>query len=146
MSARRNPFEELERVFERMRQEFDRNPERWMSIGSGEKAESESMALDLVEHDEEFIVTVDLPGYESDDVDVRITDSMLRIRAERSEEHEEEEEQFIHHERRHESATRAVRLPGAVDKDAVNARMNNGVLTITLPRIEEDKARRIDVK
>jgi HSP20 family protein len=145
MSSRRNPFEEMERFFERMREEFDAYPGRWTPIGSREETDDESMALDLVERDDEFVVTVDLPGYEGDDVDIRITDHVLRIRADRREEVEEEDEQFIHHERRHESATRAVRLPGSVEKDSVSAEMNNGVLTIRLPRVETDEARRIEV-
>jgi HSP20 family protein len=104
------------------------------------------MAIDLVDREDEFVVTVDLPGFERDDVDIRVTDHTLRIEAEHEEVLDEEQERFIRHERHHESTERSVRLPGEVDKEAVAARMKNGVLTVTLPKIEVEDARRIEIE
>jgi HSP20 family protein len=55
------------------------------------RSEIESMAVDLVEHDDEFVVTVDLPGFERDEVDIPVTNHTLRIDAEREESVDETE-------------------------------------------------------
>lgn len=148
MSTRSNPFEELERLFERMSRQYDEASRRWGSdgpFGWGE-AEFEPMAIDLVERDDEFVVTVDLPGFEKDDVDLRVTDHTLRIEAEREEATEEGDERYLRRERRHESATRSIRLPEEVDTESVTARMNDGVLTVTLRKLEAEQARSIDIQ
>lgn len=94
MSARSNPFEELERLFDRMRREFEDSTYAWDTENplAEWRSRMESMRLDLAEHDEEFVATVDLPGYERDDVDVRVTDHTLRIDAEHHSESEESED------------------------------------------------------
>ena len=104
------------------------------------------MALDLVEHDDEFLVTVDLPGFERDDVSLQVTDHTLRIEAERESEVEEEEEQYLRHERRQQAMHRSIRLPDDIDKENVSARMKNGVLTVTLPKLEIEEARTINIE
>jgi HSP20 family protein len=148
MSARSNPFEELERLFERMSRQFEESSRVWEPDGpfGRWRSEVEEMAVDLVEHDGEFVVTVDLPGCERDDVEVRVTDRTLRIEAEREEERDETEEQYLRHERRHESMRRSVRLPDAVDRENVSARMKNGVLTVTLPKAEGQGTHTVEIE
>lgn len=135
-------------MFERLSRQFEDQTRKLESSGSLARSSSalESMAIDLVEHDDEFVATVDLPGFERDEVDVKVTDRTLRIEAEHDETVDESEEQYIRHERRHESTHRSIRLPEAVDTEAATARMKNGVLTVTLPRLESESARRIDVE
>lgn len=141
MRTRPTPFEEVEQLFERMSRQFD-GGSRW---GSGGGFDHEEMPIDLVEHDAEFVVTVDLPGFEKADVDVSVTDHTLRIEAEHEETTDERSDQYLRHERRHDSLHRAIRLPEAVDKARVEARMQNGVLTVTVPKLEVDEVRTIDV-
>ena len=148
MSTRSNPFEELERLLERMSRQFDDASRMWTSeepfgrLTSG----TESIAIDLVDRDDEFVATVDLPGFERDDVDIQVTDHTLRIEAEHEEVLDEEEERFLRHERRHESTHRSIRIPEEVDKEGVKARMKNGVLTVTLPKLEVEEARKIEIE
>ncbi|MFC7203033.1 Hsp20/alpha crystallin family protein [Haloferax namakaokahaiae] len=147
MSSRNNPFDELERIFERLSREFSDASRSW-NIGEPNmpwKTE-ESMALDLVEHDDHFIVAVDLPGFEREDVEVSVTDHMLRISANREQEIEDKDTQYIRHERQHRTEERSLALPDAVDPENVTARMKNGVLTVTLPKIEDDESRTIDIE
>lgn len=148
MSTRSNPFEELERLFERMSRQFDETSRMWESDNPFTRwaSEAESMAIDLVDRDDEFVATVDLPGFERDDVDIQVTDHTLRIEAEHEEILDEEQERFIRHERHHESTKRSIRLPEEVDKDGVEAQMKNGVLTVTLPKIAVEEARKIEIK
>jgi HSP20 family protein len=148
VSPRRNPFEEIERFFERMSRQFDEASQRWEADGpfAGWTAEGDSMAVDLVERDDELVAIVDLPGFAQDDVTVEVTDRVLRIEAEREEAVDHEAEDYLRHERRHESTRRSIRLPEEVDTGAVTARMKNGVLTVTLPRLEAEDARRIEIE
>lgn len=147
MRTRGNPFEEMERLFERMSRQFDRAAERWEAESPLSGLGGRSMAVDLVEQDEAYVVAVDLPGYERDDVTVRVADSTLRVEAEHDEVDESEsiDGRYVHQERRHESAKRSIDLPGEVDADGVEARMKNGVLTVTLPKREISEAKSIDI-
>lgn len=131
-----------------MSQQFDEASNRWESEGPfGPLLPSrESMAIDLVDRDDEFVATVDLPGFDREDVDIRVTDHTLRIVAEREEVLDEEDDQYIHHERRHESNRRSIRLPEEVDTENVTARMKNGVLTVTLPKREVPEASSIQIE
>jgi HSP20 family protein len=150
MSARSNPFEELERFFDRMSRQFEDATRSWeaenpLSRWSG-GAESEAMSVDLVDRDGEFVATVDLPGFDREDVEVSVTDHRLRIAAERETVHDEDEERFLRHERQHAATHRSIRLPEAVDTEGVTAKMRNGVLTVTLPKMEATNARTIDIE
>lgn len=148
MSSRYNPFTEIERFFDQMSRQFE---EVSGSLEAGEgvdrwTATLESMAIDVVEQDERFVVTADLPGFEHDDVELRITDTQLHIEAQHSEHVEEEEGRHIRRERRHRSLSRSVELPLAVDVENVEASMKHGVLTITLPKQEVGKAHHIEIE
>jgi HSP20 family protein len=59
---------------------------------------------------------------------------------------DDERDRFVRHERRHESVDRSIRLPGEVDPEEVTAKMTNGVLTVTLPRIEAENERKIEIE
>ncbi|AGN01685.1 hsp20-type chaperone [Salinarchaeum sp. Harcht-Bsk1] len=143
-----NPFTELQRFFERMSEQYDETAEAWsFDEPFGELAlGAESMATDLVERDEAYVVAVDLPGFERDDVDIQVTDSTLRIDAERETEVAEEGERYVRRERQEQSAHRSIELPAEVEKDEVTATMENGVLTITLPRAEVEEAHHIEIE
>ena len=147
MSVGSNPFHELERLFERMSHQFEEASHIWEPGGPVGRWTSafEEMRIDLVEHDDEFVVTVDLPGVEKDDVDIRVTDHTLRMGAEHEEAVEEAEEQYLRRERGHESMQRSIRLPDEVDAEGVTARMKNGVLTVTLPKLEAEEAHTIEI-
>ncbi|MGQ4555489.1 Hsp20 family protein [Halobellus sp. GM3] len=148
MSARSNPFEELERIFERMSRQFEDAPQILESGGPLERwaTEYDTMPIDLLEHDDEYVVTVDLPGFERDDVSIRVTDHTLVVEAERESTVDEDEERYLRRERRHESMQRSVRLPNEVEKEDVSAKMTHGVLTVSLPKLEVAEARTIEIE
>jgi HSP20 family protein len=146
MERRRDPFAEVEQLIERMNRQLETATRSW----SGEEfADKEEYApVDLVEYDDEFVATVDLPGFERDHVSVSVTDHMLQIAAEREEatEAHEEDERVLRRERHHESVRRSLSLPDEVDTDGVTARMKNGVLTVALPRSEVESSREIAIE
>jgi HSP20 family protein len=148
MTTRSNPFEELERMFERLNRQFEEVSESW---GTGEAVDPwtgrfESMAIDLVERDDAYVAHVDLPGFDRDEIELRVTDHTLHVEADHEETEATEGEQFIRRERAERAQERSVRLPDEVDTDAVEASMNNGVLTVTLPKTEEETATKIDIE
>jgi len=101
----------------------------------------------VAEYDDEFVVMADLPGYDREDIDVRATEGRLTITAEHDAASEDADRRYLRRERRHESVTRSVDLPGPVVDDA-SATYRHGVLTITLPKAADettDDAHRIDV-
>lgn len=129
-----NPFTELNRFFERMQSDFQEMVHSW-----SEESEfvSSSVRVDLEDRDDEFVLTAELPGFEKDDIDVRVTDRTLRLEAEHAEEIEEEEEgEYVRRERHRASVARSISLPEAVEADDISATFNNGVLTVQLPKSE----------
>ncbi len=133
--GRRNPFEEIEELLERMGRELD--VEKWPGAAS--------IAVDVVDHGDRYVVTADLPGYERDAIDVRLAAGTLRLAAEREAEAPEEDVDYLRRERRRASVSRRVSLPEAVDEDDVTARYNQGVLTVELAKLEAGGTR-IDIE
>jgi HSP20 family protein len=146
MRQRQNPFDDIERMFGLMSDRFEEASRTWNQGDLWQPGGMEDLALDLVERDEEYVVTVDLPGFEREDVDVSIADDTLTIAADRETELEEETENYVHRERSELSARRSVTLPGPVDPDAVDATLERGVLTVTLPRTVDREQKHIEIR
>jgi HSP20 family protein len=104
--------------------------------------------LDVMENDEEFIVKADVAGIDPDNIEITYTDNNLSIKAEMSEEREEKGEEGRYHlrERRYGTFSRTISMPGTVDVENIQAETENGVLKIHLPKKEEVKPRRIELK
>lgn len=158
MMRRSNPFDfnDIESMFERMSRQFDdmnRQLGSWDS-GVGEMVSRGGMAIDVTEHDDSLVVVADLPGFEKEDIDLKIAGQVLTIVADRemeseSESSDEEQGQFIRRERRSQSVRRSLRLPVDVDEEGASASYQNGVLTVTLPKRqvdEGDDSHHIDVE
>lgn len=148
MTTGNNPFEALEQMFDRMSRQFEDAAQSW---DQGETLEflggSEAMALDLVDRGDEFVATVNLPGFSKDEIDVQIADRTLHVEGEREAETTGEEGRYLRREREHRHLSRSVRLPEAVDAEDVSATMESGVLTITIPKAEPAEAgRKIDIE
>jgi len=124
--TRRNPFEELEELFDRMSRQFD------------EAGRFRDVAVDVTESDDEFVVTADLPGYDREGIDLTLDGRRLRISAERERDETDEDERFVRRERVHTELSRSVLLPGDVDADGVSATYRNGVLAVHLPKAEPE--------
>ncbi|KDS90503.1 heat-shock protein Hsp20 [Halorubrum saccharovorum] len=139
---RTNPFDEIEQFLGR-------------TAFGGDRAWGRDLRttdIDVAEYDDEFVVMADLPGYDREEIDVRATDGRLTITAERDAEREAAESgdadrRYLRRERRHESTTRSVDLPGLVVGEDASATYRHGVLTVTLPKAadEADDGHRIDV-
>lgn len=125
----------MESWLEQMNQQFEMAAESWGG-GSEWSTGMDQPRLDMIERDDEYIITADLPGFSSDDVDVYVSDGMLSIEAERTDEVETDDGDFIKRERSQETLSRRVSLPSDVDVDSISASLDAGVLTVHAARSE----------
>lgn len=133
--GRRNPLEEIEDLLDRMGRELD--VEAWPG-GDG-------VAVDVVDHGDRYRVTADLPGFEKDDIEVRLAAGTLYLDGERETGTADEDVDYLRRERRRDSASRRVSLPEPVDEDGITARYDRGVLTVDLPKQEAEDGTRIEI-
>ena len=103
-------------------------------------------ALNISEKDNNFYVRAELPGVNVDSLDISVVEGRLQIRGERKIEVEEQKTSYHRREREAGFFRRTIALPARVDPGKVSASMKNGVLTITLPKSEEAKPKKITVK
>jgi HSP20 family protein len=149
MAGRRNPFEEIEEMMNRMSRQFEESMGR-SELGQLTGREG-GAAVDVADRDDELVVTADLPGFTTEEIDLTLRGDELRIDAEHEQETEEggerDEGRYIRKERRHQSVSRSVTLPEEVDEENVSAEYRNGVLTVTLPKTHggKDDSHRIDI-
>jgi HSP20 family protein len=131
----------------RLRREMDDLWRRFFGTSGLEMTVSEWMpSVDVSESEESFVVKAELPGLEAKDVDIDVSGDLLTIKGEKKTEQERKEENFHSRERYFGSFQRAIRLPAAVKTDEVDAVFKNGILTVTLPKAEESRRKKIEVK
>ena len=112
--------------------------------GSG-PATAWAPALDISERKDAYLVTVELPGVEADDLEITLEDGLLTIQGERHVAHDSSEQQFHRVERRYGAFRRSITLPAQVMAEGIEATVDNGVLQILVPKMEEATAKRIQV-
>jgi HSP20 family protein len=103
-------------------------------------------SLDIAETNGAVEVRLDVPGVEPKEIDIQLNGNMLTVSGHRKEEKEEKDKTYHRVERRFGSFSRAIVLPCPVKEEAIEAKYRDGVLTITMPKTEEAKARKIEVK
>jgi len=130
--------DEIDRAFDRLLRnwwtpaafsEFDWNP-----------------SVDVAETDSEIIVKADVPGVSKDDIDITVDSNQLIIGGDKKQETEEKGKNFYHMERRYGSFRRVFGLPSTADTDKIRAGFDNGVLTVTIPKTEVAKGRKIEIE
>lgn len=102
-------------------------------------------AVDIQEKQDHFLITADLPGVDPKEIDITMENGILTLKGERSSEKEEKREGYRRVERARGTFYRRFSLPDTADPDRIEARSQNGVLHITLPKQEKVKPKRIPV-
>jgi HSP20 family protein len=102
--------------------------------------------LDIFETEDRFVVKLELPGIDPQDVEVSVEDSTLSIRGERRFYADVDEESFHRVERRFGQFLRALSLPTTADAERIEASFDKGVLTVEVPKVEQAKPKKITVK
>jgi HSP20 family protein len=152
-----HPFENLRREVDRLFEDFGSNFWRAPSRRSGFQLEPfwrrewnvvSTPAVDIIEKDNAFEVTADLPGMDEKNIEVTIDNGTLTIKGEKQEEKEEKKKDYHLQERRFGSFARSFRMPEGVDTDKIDAQFKGGVLRLTLPKTAEAQkpSKKIEVK
>ncbi|MBN1413302.1 MAG: Hsp20/alpha crystallin family protein [Spirochaetales bacterium] len=102
--------------------------------------------LNMEENDDEYVVTVDVPGIAKNEIKITYQEGVLSISGEKKAEKEMKEGNFHRFERRYGKFCRNVELPSTIIADRISADYQNGVLTVKLPKAEEVKPKQIEVK
>lgn len=134
------PFRALRRrddAFDEMFRDFFRR--------QGEEGGAGEPAVELAESDGEMTVKMEVPGVEKDQIQLTVSDDHLMVRGETRKEKEEKKKNYYRQEIRYGAFQRTVALPVEVDATKAKADLKNGVLTITLPKSAQPKAREIKV-
>lgn len=147
MATPRNPFRELEWLFEQMQENVEDAGQWWESEPLFSMGKSASIRVDLEEKPEKLVLTAELPGFDKEDIDVRLTDHMLHLKADHAEASEDTSEgEYIRHERHHTSVSRSIPLPEYTQTTDITASYTNGILTVEIPKSEPgDQGTQIDI-
>ena len=105
-----------------------------------------NLDLDVVEGENSVTIKADTPGMDPKDIDISVVGNTLTIKGEKKEESEDKGKDYYRSERRYGSFVRSIQLPSSVDAEKVKAEYKKGVLKITMPKLESEKPKRIEVK
>jgi HSP20 family protein len=141
--VRWNPFGEMSLLQNHMNRLFDTALQGWSGESNG--TTSWIPAADIYESENELVVNLDLPGIDPTAVDVCVENNVLSIRGERQFDEKQNKENFHRVERPYGPFARSFTLSTAVDPDKIRANFKAGVLSITLPKAETAKPKRIQI-
>ncbi len=148
------PFENLRREIDRLFDDFHpfdwHLPSRLLRLEVPRMARAEwqvAPAMDVVEKNDAYEITAELPGLDDKDVEIKLANHTLIVKGEKSEEKEDKRKDYYMSERRYGSFQRSFRLPDGIDADKIAASFSKGVLTVKLPKTPAAKAeKKITVK
>ena len=143
---RSNPLRELENISERFSQLFGQ-----LSSARSDGGESMTVAdwvpnVDIAEDDREYLIKVEIPEVDKNDVKVTVQEGMLVIQGERKKEQEQKGKRFHRMERVYGTFVRSFVLPEDVTEDKVSAEFKDGMLMVHLPKSEKAKPKTLEVK
>jgi HSP20 family protein len=152
--TRWDPFQDLRGAQEEMAQMDPMSPMLAHALGLHAQQQGSGRAtttawapaLDISERKDAYLVTVELPGVEADDLQITMEDGLLTIQGERQFAHDSSEQQFHRVERRYGAFRRSITLPAQVQAEQIEATFENGVLQIVVPKMEEATPKRIQVR
>jgi HSP20 family protein len=143
-----DPFQDLRSAQEEMAQ---MSPMLAHALGlygqqGSSRATAWAPALDISERKDAYLVTVELPGVEADDLQITLEDGLLTIQGERYFAHDSSEQHFHRVERRYGAFRRSITLPAHVIAEGIEASVDNGVLQVLVPKMEEATPKRIKIR
>jgi HSP20 family protein len=103
------------------------------------------LPLDVVKKGDDFTIFASLAGVEPEDIQVSIEEGVLTIKGQTKADDEGQDADYLMRERREGAFCRALRLPDSLDIDKAHTHYANGVLSITFPRVEAQKAKRLTI-
>lgn len=144
--VRWNPWSELSSLEKRINRMFD---ETLKNLHPAERKEpqagSRTPATDVYETENSYVVKADFPGVKKEDIQIDVHDGTFTLKAEKKFEEKESKDNYLRVERAYGSFMRSFQLPKNVDAEKIKAEYKDGVLEVTLPKIEEAKPKKIQV-
>jgi len=145
--SRWDPFQDLLSIQDEMNQLFGRALGQPSGRQGGEASTRMwAPALDISERKDAYLVTVEVPGVNAEDLEITLEDGLLTVQGERQFTAESSEQQFHRVERRYGAFRRSITLPSSVEASAIEASFDNGVLQIVVPKAEEAKPKKIEIR
>ncbi len=135
----RSPWEELHRMRRQLDRMFDESSHQQATAGV-------FPLINLTEDKDKYYVRAELPGVTGDELDIQVTGNNLAISGQRKIAAEAEGAKYHRREREAGTFSRMIGLPGEVNTDKVEANLDNGILSITVPKAEIAKPKQITVK
>ena len=125
----------------RKRNEFDLFDDFFGRDDFFPRRESQIMKTDIKEKKDKYIIEMDLPGYEKENISLELKDGYLEVSAEvHKEENSDENEKFIHKERFYGECSRSFYVGDQIKEDDIKAEFKNGILTIDVPKKDSNEA------
>lgn len=105
-------------------------------------------SVDVSAADDEYIITVEVPGVEEDDIKLELADDTLTIKGTKQQESSNKDKDYVRVERAYGAFQRVLSLPEDANREEIDARFHNGILTITMPRkaVAKPRGKLIDIK
>ncbi len=142
-------FDEMERLFERLFPRGWLRPLGWEPLTWHEMAplfEGGMPKIDVIDRDKDIVVRAEIPGVEKKDLEVSLSENLLTIKGKTGHEMKEEKGDYSRCEMSRGEFTRTIALPAPVLGDKAKAEVKDGVLELTLPKVEESKRMAIKVQ
>lgn len=138
-----DPVAELDRIRREIDDAFAPS-DRWF-FSDGLFDREFSPAMDVVENNEGYLVSIDLPGVDAKELEISVADNVLTIKGEKKGVEEKKKAKYFRKESWEGSFQRTLSLPHGVDADKIDAKMRDGVLAVSLPKLEEARPKQIAV-
>lgn len=136
-----------ERVMPQAKKEVAKEPEEAREeVAAADPEEEGQLTVDIFDDGDNIVIQAILGGVKLDDIDVQVTDDTVTVRGRRGRSHEVRDESFYYRELYWGSFSRSIILPQEVISDEAEATMKEGLLTVTLPKRDRNKAQKLRVK
>jgi len=142
------PFDELDSLFDQLRARDWMHPFHWNNEPTSRIpmfAEGRQPKVDILDRDKDLMIRAELPGVDKKDLDISMTDSSVTIKASSHYEDKEEKGDYYRSEIAHGEYSRTIGLPADVNIDKAKTHFKNGVLELTVPKLERSQRRSIKV-
>ena len=129
----RHGWTEIDRVFDNFRKDFERS--LWFPAMPMSSFSVSSLSCDVIDEGDRYIITTEMPGISKQDVKLNASNNTIEISAEHKEEEEEKKKNYVRKERKSVSYHRTLPLPDKVDSSKATAKLNNGILTVEIGKV-----------
>ena len=121
---------------------------RWpgVELPTTRSLDTKMPSMDVIDREKEVLVRTELPGIDKEDIDVSVSGNSITVQGSTRKETESDKDQYHHKEIVSRFVSRTMPLPCEVDGDNAVAKMTNGLLEVTIPKVESAKRRKVDIQ